>query len=443
MTKNKISFDVLISIFNTLILSFYIFTFDLSYKSIFLDIILLLTFLSLISIFQKKFKNIFLDFICKFQVTIFLIIILVFLLEILYFINPNIIPNLNLWIDRDDKKTSVIEYLKSSPFVKFKPNVVVRITSQFTSQFRGTADQFKYTWKTDFRGFKNQDAIANLSEFNAIAIGDSFTEGMGVAVEDTFPSILSSKGFSTYNLGVQGYSPSQMKGSLEKYGIDLKPKFIIMTYTMGTYERENFFIGKNFISKQKYPGGIGTIVKGQTNNEIRKQAKYVISGVWLMTNSIFVRDILKRKWKYKSINLVDNKFDRYKHLISVKDLNTSPKDLNAWKYTLDTFKEVNLIAKNIGAKLVLVYVTKRPVIYYERATGKKIPKDVLNETKLLKEFSKINDIIYIDPAEKLINYVNNLDENFNIKSLPFLEIDAHMNKIGYTFFANTIIKALN
>jgi len=156
-----------------------------------------------------------------------------------------------------------------------------------------------------------------------------------------------------------------------------------------------------------------------------------------------IRDIIKRKWKYKSIKLVDNKFDSYMHLVSVKDLNTLPKDLNAWKYTLDTFKQVNSIAKNIGAKLVLVYVTKRPVIYYERATGKKIPKDVFNETKLLKEFSKINDIIYIDPTEKLINYVNNLDKNFNIKSLPFLEIDGHMNKIGYTFIANTIIQTLN
>ena len=46
-----------------------------------------------------------------------------------------------------------------------------------------------------------------------MTLGDSFAEGMGVPIEETFSTILNDKGYTTYNLGVQGYSTSQMLGS--------------------------------------------------------------------------------------------------------------------------------------------------------------------------------------------------------------------------------------
>ena len=52
-------------------------------------------------------------------------------------------------------------------------------------------------------------------------------------------------------------------------------------------------------------------------------------------------------------------------------------------------------------------------------------------------------ILFINPKNRLINYVNNLENNFDVKSLPYLEIDGHINNIGHGFVAEEIIEVIN
>ena len=434
MQKTKFPFNFLISVFNSIILILYLINFDLPEGSRLFYIILFITLISFVSIFKIKFENILFKVINSFQLPIFTIIIVFFLFELIYFINPNIFPpDLRIWINKEGKNVEVIEYLDTSPFVKFKPNVKVRIRF-----YRGTTEQFQYSWITDSKGFKNKNSIAKLSTVDVVAIGDSFTEGMGVSIDDTLPSILSSKGYLTYNLGVQGYSPSQMQGSLEKYGIDLKPKFIVALYTMNTYDREKFYFDEKNIS---YTGGVGDIEAAQINPEIRNQSKFIFSALWLMTKNL--RRIVIKRFKYSSIELVDKKFEPYKDVAIISNYNSFPKDTRSWSATLKAFRDINKISNQIGAKFILLYVPGRTVVYYERAMGKKIPKNVFNESNLLENFALKNNIIYIDPTYKLVNYVNNLPNNFTLKSLPYLEIDGHMNRIGYEIISEAIIAKLN
>ena len=139
MQKTKFPFDFLISVFNSIILILYLINFDLPEGSRFFYIILFMTAISFVSIFQIKLKNILFKVINSFQLPIFTIIIVFFLFELIYFINPNIFgPDLRIWINKEGKNVEVIEYLDTSPFIKFKPNVKVR-----TSFYRGTAEQFQ------------------------------------------------------------------------------------------------------------------------------------------------------------------------------------------------------------------------------------------------------------------------------------------------------------
>ena len=434
MRKTKFPFNFLISVFNSIILILYLINFDLPEGSKFFYIILFITLISFVSIFKIKFENILFKVISNFQLPIFTTIIVFFLFELIYFINPNIFPHdLRIWINKEGKNVEVIEYLDTSPFVKFKSNVKVRVRF-----YRGTTEQFQYGWITDSKGFKNKNSIAKLSTVDVVAIGDSFTEGMGVSIDDTLPSILSSKGYLTYNLGVQGYSPSQMLGSLKKYGIGLKPKFIVALYTMNTYDREKSYLDEKNIS---YTGGVGDIEAAQINPEIRNQSKFIFSALWLMTKNL--RWIVINKFKYSSIELVDKKFEPYKDVAMISSYNSFPKDTRSWSATLKAFREINKISNQIGAKFILLYIPKRTVIYYERAMAKRIPKNIFNESNLLENFALKNNIIYIDPTYKLVNYVNNLPKNFTLKSLPYLEVDAHMNRIGYEIISEAIIDKLN
>ena len=87
-------------------------------------------------------------------------------------------PAFETWgIASNDK---AIEMLNKQPYVKFKSNVKVRSQGN-----RG--NDFIYTWLTDSKGYKNLINEENLS-YDYIALGDSFTEGMGVSTEHTWIS---------------------------------------------------------------------------------------------------------------------------------------------------------------------------------------------------------------------------------------------------------------
>ena len=156
-----------------------------------------------------------------------------------------------------------------------------------------------------------------------------------------------------------------------------------------------------------------------------------------------LRNIVINRFKYSSIKLVDKKFEPYKDVAVISNYNSFPKDTRSWNATLQAFRDVNKISNQIGAKFILLYIPMRRVIYYERAMAKRIPKNVFNESNLLENFALKNNIIYIDPTYKLVNYVNNLPKNFTLKSLPYLEVDGHMNRIGYEIISDAIIAKLN
>ena len=431
--ENK--FNFFISLLNFTLLSLYLFFFDLPDKSILFDIILVITILSFVTLILIKFGNSFTKFLNSFQLSLFSIILIFILFEILFIINPKIFPeDLKIWIDKEKGNKETVEYLNESPYVKFKANSKIRIRF-----YRGTVNQFQYSWITDKRGFKNLNSVADLPRVDIVAVGNSFTEGMGVATEHTYPSILSSNGYSTYNLGVQGYSPSQMAGALQQFGLSLKPKYIIAAYTGGTHMRENTIKKKE---TQGYPGGIGDIARGELNPEIRNQAKFLFSGIWLMTKNL--RQTLINKILNRSVYIEEKKFNLYKTgFTNLKNYDSNPNNKPSWNISLNSFKKIDELSRKIGAKLILVYIPSRNIIYYERATKSTIPKKVLSESKFLGEFAETNKIVYINPINKLKQYVNNLPDDFSMKTLPYLEIDGHMNKVGYKIISDEIIKTLN
>ena len=52
-------------------------------------------------------------------------------------------------------------------------------------------------------------------------------------------------------------------------------------------------------------------------------------------------------------------------------------------------------------------------------------------------------ILFINPKNRLINYVNNLENNFDVKSLPYLEIDRHLSNVGHELIAEEVIRVIN
>ncbi len=153
-------------------------------------IILLLIAISLIGIVTVKSSSKLISIYHNLQFSLLIIVLLFCIIELLRYF-PSILPlqirNYLQTENVDDIRKTVVEYLNESPYVKFKPNTVIK-----SQGYRGTIEQFVYEWKSDRNGFKNLDSVTYENNVNIVSLGNSFTEGMGVATRDTWSSLLTS-----------------------------------------------------------------------------------------------------------------------------------------------------------------------------------------------------------------------------------------------------------
>jgi len=104
------------------------------------------------------------------------------------------------------------------------------------------------------------------SVFRILMLGDSFTEGYGVELEETFSKLLEKKlnidkkkKFEVINAGVTGYSPLLEYQYLEKKGLQFQPDLVILNFSMTDFYDDFIFgnkkllIEKDKMFKEKIP----------------------------------------------------------------------------------------------------------------------------------------------------------------------------------------------
>ena len=442
ITLKKFHPIVWIIVFNFLVVLYYYMSVDVAIKFLpsFLLIIMGLCIISMI--FNK------IGFIQNTQVGLFGIILFFLFMELFRF-SPGVLPlSIRNYLATDDPNPTkkVVEYLHESPFVKFKPDVVVR-----SQGYRGTEKQFVYQWKTDRWGFKNPDSVLDRKkDIQIVVLGDSFAEGMGVATKDTFSALLSRDGYLTYDLGVQGYSPKQLEGSFRLYGLKLKPKYVIIAYYSGSFQRELAYLDENAVLKtKKFIGGIGEIDSSE-NKEIREKTRQITTALFLMARNLYRSarenfEIIDDMWTSLIDRFSGNYLrSRYSFEISLagaqkSDLPTVEQSLD-WQSTVKSFINIKKMADQIGAQVILIILPSRGDMYYEKATGKPLLRKgtILGiETKLLKELCKKENMVFLDPSKRIESYVSKLNSK-QIELYPYLEIDGHPSKYGHELIKEEI-----
>ena len=430
--------------FNLSVILFYIVNFDLPKGSYLLPLLWIILITSIFIQFSLQLKR-FHKKTVNLQFSISCVIFLFLLTEIAYVINPNIFPkDISMWVDKNKYNYSkVTEELDELPYVKFKANTLLR-----TNHYRGTASQFSYEWNSDKYGFKNKKEIAEKKFFKAIAVGDSFTEGMGVDTDETYPSLLSNEGILTYNFGVQGYSLSQSLGTLKMFGNNFDYEYIFLNYCMGTHYYRDEIIKKysqmkdkeNRTKKNRFTGGVGNFDTADHNPEIRFQAYYVTSGIWLATS--FLRQSLRNPFQ-KSIEVSNPKFKPYTSWFVDIEKKISLFNSNDFSLIEKPFLEFNKFALENNKKLIVIFHDYRGITYYEKATGKKLPSNTFNELNYLEQFFKKNDITLVNFSKIAKDYVDRLEADQIENKLPYLELDGHFNEIGYALLVQELKKIIN
>lgn len=356
------------------------------------------------------------------SINILIFMLLLLALDAVLIRFPSIIPkaivNYAPYLSPQLSKTRVelLEYSGESPFVKFKPNVQVDIEP---IGFRG--EDFVHRWATDELGFKNRPGMTK-GAIDALAAGDSFVEGMGVGTLDTWTSIITDQeGITVYNMGIQGYAPSQITGTLRKYGELLRPQFVIFGYTPGFETRE--------LSKQPQGGiaAVDTYIREVRAKDIRF-FKVLNAAIDYLENYIF-----------KNLSS-DNSIKLYEEELSHKTEFTV--DSLSWQLTRQSIIDSYNVSQKLGGKFVILVFYHRPTIYGQKLFGKNIGEDsyelvVVSEVKKL---AKELGVDVIDTFEPLKSYVDGLPDPVDLSRLPYFKRDGHLNEIGQEIVAGAVIE---
>ncbi|MEL7639771.1 MAG: hypothetical protein AAGU21_09025 [Solidesulfovibrio sp.] len=366
---------------------------------------------------------------------------------------PNVFPyQIRVFLKSDagqHDRQAMIQYLDQSPWMKFKPNVTVRLPG-----FREPADRFSYSWQTDDLGYKN-DANLLAKPITAVALGDSFTEAMGCKTENTWATLLGAKGFPTYSMGVHGYAPSQMATTYRNYGQDFTPKYVFIGYTETIFQREKLFLDLTEKNKEELQKN-GLSAMANLNLLLGRQEVRLVTKSPVLATVMFVMSqndplFLKKISNISFSNAEVNKdvFLRYfndlkyidNNIPAIKLIENSPE----WTKSMNSLLTIKELADKKGAKTILIYFPSRHTIYYKKIIGQSIPEEKdygAKEKKAIHDFCATNGIVFVDISPSLESYVAALPITATVDELPYFEFDMHMNPTGQHIIADTVAASL-
>ena len=440
---NKTVHNLIIGITNLLLLSVIYFSIDFESKVVLLVLwsIGVINFLLFVLSFSKSLRRLSVGLLISLMTVLFFICAIDVLRLFPKTLPRGILDNLSGEQSERSRANTPVEFFDYSPYVRFKP--YSKITSA-GNPGRGLENtQFVYDWTTDRLGFKNEDRVLD-SKIDIVAVGDSFTEGMGVKIDETMASQLTRAGLATYNMGVGGYAPIQIAGAFERFGKKLLPKILLVGYTSGTYERERYYFdgGKMIANPQTTFAGIQRIAS-PLPNEITQQSKHVAFATYLF---------VKRAWSLGSIPLKEvsdpkliltQLMKEYEQEILVGRREVGPEFSNSREFGsfLDALLNLQLNAKEVGAKMVVIYFPHRGEIY-ARSVVSDIGADTFGqvESRIVAQFCSERGILYRDMSGALLDYMQELPALAH-SNLPYLEIDGHPSKVGFKVMADDLLQS--
>jgi len=344
-------------------------------------------------------------------VSVFLVFV-----EILFFFKLVEHPQITTWTMINEEQYSKIEFLEESPYIKFRPNSLIK-----SMGYRG--EDFTYFWVTDALGFKNSAEMLKRPEHDFIALGDSFTESMGVSVRDTWASRMTMSGlYSVYNSGVQGYSASQMLGVYKILMSEIKHKGIIIGTLPTIYTRELKFDDASIHEMQQGTDGIASIARGAQNS-------FLTSFIRTLKHYVLSKNLSK--------NLANNKYKEQilSNLSTEELLKTDP----LWNQYVNAIKQLVETAHLNDMRVILVQFPYRHEIYF---TAEEQGLEDFNQTQYYVELNLLKKELprYVE----ILDLFSFLKTDYVNKAVPlYFEIDGHMNEYGNKLVAKYILNYLN
>lgn len=250
----------------------------------------------------------------------------------------------------------------------------------------------------------------------AVAIGDSFTEGIGVPLEKKWVEVLErNMGRDIVNMGVGSFSATQAVRQFDKFGADLGPEVVIYQLNPTDIAEDTTF--REWVDAGS-PGYYREFSVG--NKLLLGPRKWANENLWTykFLKLLVNRDSNLFLFKNESLHIMLNR---------KADLSTQ-NYRDGFEIAKPSILSLKKRAEQVGAELVIIVVPLREQIYMElepEATEEK----TFWTNRAMTEFCEENEIRCHDTTQEF--------KKFSGKQIYFT-YDGHFNKKGYALLAEFV-----
>lgn len=177
------------------------------------------------------------------------ILLILFSFELVLRIRPELLPLDMLMGDLGFKDTDrvVVNKLRYTVVDKHNDDPELAFIYKPNLAFEIKTPEFSYFFRTDKFGFQNFYDETLYDKADIVTVGDSFTEGIGVSSEFSYPRQLSQiLNARILNLGQGGYDCYQFPIVLKRFGLKAHPKIVIMSIFSWNDIQHRFFLWEKY-----------------------------------------------------------------------------------------------------------------------------------------------------------------------------------------------------
>lgn len=274
---------------------------------------------------------------------------------------------------------------------RLKPNFKgVAKTTEFSTEIKINSDGFR-----DYEHSSPNDQAT----FKILGLGDSFTFGYGVELEETYLSLLEKYlKAEIFKIGVPGYSIKEEFILFEEYGLKIQPHLVIIGFDINDH-----------------------------TDCLNTSPKYEIVGGYITTNHR--NFLLRHSYLYSHLDMF------IKTIINRK--NKKEEKRKAWECAVNYLKKINEMAKADDTELLIVYIPHRSQVYPGLPQDRYIISEYFDDLdNLLESYCRENNIFYLN----FLPYFIKASEKG--EQLYYLATDAHWNSKGHMTAAKIIYNFL-
>jgi lysophospholipase L1-like esterase len=308
----------------------------------------------------------------------------------------------------------IARYIVRQPYYAFPEGYFVSnefYGYELTRNFRGKYSQPEFTISinTNNEGLRDVDRSPSKDQFKILALGDSFTFGVGVELKDTYLSVLEQMTnnaggikLSIIKAGIIGYSTYNEKAYLEKKGLNYHPNMVLVQFWWDD-------LGIDHIT---FLAETGFLTSGK------------------ITSNAQLRLFLNRNFRsYALLRRIFTTISK-KALFTSRVANTTESQSslsNKYAVTLKEFKEIEERCGKNHISCWFLLIPPKEFVYNN---------DVLqSQWKSFCDLLSKNNIQYLDCLPVL-------KEALSKGESVFFKVDSHLNRNGHKIIAEEIYKYL-